>query len=540
MEQAHPSAGKELKELQTRFLYPFFFEPGTVERASSLVRELSLAGKPGIWRCGERDDVYEEETLPHVTRFLFPHSNGAARCSYLEVENDALNRIFHDGLVLDFPAGNNSTKKLIVQRAGIEVFLNEHGVGILSLNLKLEGESFALMDALAFNYRLVQPRQKSPTGLRLPHPLHEPEQFLKMPEDQRRKSPPADDAPLAERLGVRGGRFWLSELAQTLLQPLTAVGFQSALRSDLVQAQFWIYSVARFDASVNLSDAQTRRQFAPFLSALAQVEEPGHAGAIEDDLGLPSAILNTKHWSAVGLMGVVHLIADQASNHPFNKARAHRVVRKYFVPYLMALLQRLMLQRAMSEASTLVKSPDAAAKLASLRQSLLEFGAGGHFGQVSSRHAVQRFFAVSEEGLGINGAWQEVRQAIEDLDAKFTAEQSLKLASDTKQLAESQNRATEKLIELTKDVKALAAEQKKVADEAAENVRLVARVQTMVEWIEIFLVSVYAAHLWHMFASDVDSLHHVAPAGVILFAILGAGITAFVLKPWRHKAKGGP
>lgn len=498
-----------MKEVQTRFLYPFFFNPGAVERASSLLRELSLAGKPDIWRCGECDDVYEEETLHHVTRFLFPQSNGAARCNYLEVENDALNRIFHDGLVLEFSAGNNSTKKLIVQRAGIELFLNEHGVGVLSLNLELDGESFALMDALAFNYRLVQPRQKSPTGLRLPHPLHEPEQFLKMPEDQRRKLPPADDAPLAERLGVRGGRFWLSELAQTLLQPLTAVGFQSALRSDLVQAQFWIYSVVRFDESVNLSEVQTRRQFAPFFSALAQVEEPGHAGAIEDDLGVPSAILNTKHWAAVGLMGAVHLIADQPNHHPFNKARAPRVLRKYFVPYLMALLQRLVLQRAMYEVSILVKTSEAATKLPTLRQSLLEFGVGGHFGQVSSRHAVQRFFAVAEEGLGVNAAWEEVRQAVADLDAKFTAEQTLKLLAETKVLAEGQKRATEGLL----------------------------RLQSTVHWIEVFIVSVYAAELWHIFASEVESLHHFVPAGVVIFAVAGLVGALVILRPWKHKIK---
>ena len=234
-------------EFQTRFLYPFFFEPGAVERASSLLRELSLADKPGIWRCGERDDVYEEETLPPVTRFLFPHSNGVARCNYLEVENDTLNCIFQNGLVLEL----SHDRKLTVQRDAIEVFLNAHGVGVLSITLKLIGSEFTADDATAFNYRLVQPRQKSPRSLRLPHPAHEPEQFSKMPEEQRQKLPPADDVPLTERLGTRGGRFWLVELAQALLQPMSAVGFQPALSADLVQAPFWVYSVARFDESVD-------------------------------------------------------------------------------------------------------------------------------------------------------------------------------------------------------------------------------------------------------------------------------------------------
>ena len=494
-------------EFQTRFLYPFFFEPGAVERASSLLRELSLADKPGIWRCGERDDVYEEETLPPVTRFLFPHSNGVARCNYLEVENDTLNCIFQNGLVLEL----SHDRKLTVQRDAIEVFLNAHGVGVLSITLKLIGSEFTADDATAFNYRLVQPRQKSPRSLRLPHPAHEPEQFSKMPEEQRQKLPPADDVPLTERLGTRGGRFWLVELAQALLQPMSAVGFQPALSADLVQAPFWVYSVARFDESVDWNDGVTRKKFGQFLSGVAQVEEPGHAGAVDDDLGVASAFLNTKHWAAVGLMGAVHLLADQRNNHPFNSAKVGRALRKYFVPHLMAFLQRLMLQRAMSEASGLVKAPEAAVKLAALRQTLLEFGVGGHFGQVSSRHAVQRFFAIAEEGLGINGAWQEVRQSIEDLDAKFTAEQAHKLSVETKQLAEQQKRATEELVQL----------------------------QSMVHLIEVFIVSVYAAELWHLFAGKIEWLkdRHLVSIGVVVFAVLGAAGAWFLLKPWKHKRK---
>ena len=502
-DEKHPS----LLECQTRFLYPFFFEPGSVEQASALLQDSALLGKLGVWRCGKRDDVYAEETLAHVGKFLFPHGNGAARCNYLEVENDTLNRIFQNGLVLEL----SNDRKLTVQREAIEVFLNAHGVGVLSITLKLVGSEFTTGDATAFNYRLVQPRQKSPRGLRRPHPAHEPEQFLKMPEDQRKKLPPADDAPLTERLGARGGRFWLVELAQTLLQPMSAVRFQPALSADLVQAQFWVYSVARFDESVDWNDGAARKRYGGFISGLAQVEEVGHAGAIDDGLGVTNAFLNTKHWAAVGLMGAVHLLADQPNNHPFNSSKVGRAMRKYFVPHLMALLQRLMLQRAMSEASTLVKSPEAAAKLAALRQSLLEFGVGGHFGQVSSRHAVQRFFSVAEEGLGVNGAWQEVRQAIEDLDAKFTAERAHKLSEETKVLADGQKRATEQLVQL----------------------------QSMVHLIEVFIVSVYAAELWHLFAGEIEWLkdRHLVSVGVVVFAVLGAGGAWFLLKPWKHKHK---
>jgi hypothetical protein len=212
-------------------------------------------------------------------------------------------------------------------------------------------------------------------------------------------------------------------------------------------------------------------------------------------------------------------------------------MRKYFVPHLVALLQRLLLQRAMKEVGEFVSAPDAESKLTRVRQSLLEFALRGQFGQVSSRHAGQRFFAVAQEGLGVNAAWAEIRQAISDVDATFVTARSSRLLAQTKEVAEAQKHATEYLVELTQDVKTLASEQKKVADEAAENVLLVAHVQSMVEWIEVFLVSVYAAHLWHMFAGEIASLHDFVPAGVLAFALLGGGFTAMVLRPWRHKPR---
>jgi hypothetical protein len=53
----------------------------------------------------------------------------------------------------------------------------------------------------------------------------------------------------------------------------------------------------------------------------------------------------------------------------------------------------------------------------------------------------------------------------------------------------------------------------------------------MVEYIEIFLVSVYAAHLWHMFAPDIGVPHLWVGVGVFAWAGVGAGVSAWLLKP---------
>lgn len=85
----------------------------------------------------------------------------------------------------------------------------------------------------------------------------------------------------------------------------------------------------------------------------------------------------------------------------------------------------------------------------------------------------------------------------------------------------------------------------------AEHLGTVAHVQIMVEYIEILLVSVYAAHLWHMIEPHIHWawLHEkwwIMPRGswgLLVIALVAGGITALCLKPWRlrqqHHGTGG-
>ena len=76
-----------------------------------------------------------------------------------------------------------------------------------------------------------------------------------------------------------------------------------------------------------------------------------------------------------------------------------------------------------------------------------------------------------------------------------------------------------------------------------DHLRTVAHVQTMVEYIAIVLVSVYAAHLWDMIEPHIHWkwLHEIVwrmprgSWGVLLIALVAGDITALVLKPWRHR-----
>ena len=85
-----------------------------------------------------------------------------------------------------------------------------------------------------------------------------------------------------------------------------------------------------------------------------------------------------------------------------------------------------------------------------------------------------------------------------------------------------------------------------------KNIGIVAHVQQMVEWIEVFIISVYCAHLWHMFAEPNDGLksfveNHLAflkgwyvSLGVILSATLSLIVALLCIKPWGVRSDNHP
>jgi len=284
-----------------------------------------------------------------------------------------------------------------------------------------------------------------------------------------------------------------------------------------------VYTTVRFGAEVDFANPEIGATCAPLLGALAQVEEATHAGTPTDMINVSHVLLNRRHWTGVSLLGTVHLVADQSPlDHPFNAARVPRILLKYFMPYLVALLQRHTLHQIVDEAGKIVLSPhqDTAPGLAELRTHLLEFAVTGHFTHVSTREALHRYYRLCQEGLDVRRALDDARQAIADIDAKYTDERQVRIAESTAQLQKTMT----------------------------EHLDTVAHVQKKVEVIEIFLVSVYFAHLWDMLEK---TLHAKLPAhapwtifledwGVLLVAGLAGIIAALYLRPWRrtrHKAE---
>jgi hypothetical protein len=537
-------------DLQTRFLYPFVFDRRQFEEISRALRGRTFVGRRGdshcLWdyaephsRSSAPHHLYQDELLEHVASFLFPSPDrpdlGTKGCGYLKIADVASNKWFKATEVRLDGSGGKTVPVDIVDGVRVEMFLSPQGVGALSVALTLTKPDLSLDEALDFNYRIAQFRRHPVGRFQKRHPEDDPVSYARLSPDQRASIPsrPTETAPLEERLGAPGGSFELAELIGELLRPFREYGMPP-LRPK--HQELLVYTVVRLGPAVSFADPTVRDRLAPFLAALAQVEEPGHSGTALGNLSLANAILNNRHWAAVGLLGAAHLIADQlpttvsgqAHEVAFNEQKLPIVRDKYFIPYLLALLQRLVLNRAIDEAGTIVASrgADAAERIAQLRDKLLDFSIGGNYTQVSVRQALHRYYQIARTGLDVPDAWDEVRRTIADLDARATAERQGRLASNV-----------------------------------ARNVNAIKSVQEFVHLIESFLVSVYFAHLWHMFAAENEPLKAFArrtlrltwagrtlhleedwfvSLGVILFALLGFGVVKILNRYQRRREHKAP
>ena len=500
------------KELQSRFLYPFFFKRDSVQELSQAFLAVKVTGKTPLelWECSAPHEFYKEELLDHVEEFLF--SSG---CSYLKLTNPVTSRWFNSVEV------QLKEKELwkplhLVERANIEIFLSRYGSGVLSISLEPGDWITQIKEIINFNYHLSKLRFGNAARLRIPHPQDDPAKWGALPQNVKDKipAPPNDGTSIEDRLGKAGGIFTPAELVEELMKPAKAFEFRK------VQDEHSLFTVARFKANADFGMDSIREEFGPLLSCLAQVEETGHSGFAGAEPPLSNAVLNRRHWVAVGLLGVAHLVSDQEPpDHPFNEQRMPRVFLKYFIPYLVALFQRLTLHRIVEEAGNIMTSWPSA--LPELRSWLLEFSVHGFFTHLSVREVLHRYYRLCQNGLDVPDALAQARGAIAEIDARQSTETQIRIGEKTAQVQEQMAQNVAATTKLQQDME--------------KHLGIVARVQRMLEWIEIFLVSVYAAHLWEMFASHVEAMQPYIAHGVLFWAFVGGFVAFICLKPWKHR-----
>jgi len=508
-----------------RLLLPFFLDRDRVQEAGAALTALRHQAKR-TWHCWATapgvQGIYGQEALPSVSAFLFGGDHGG--CSYLRVPDDTTDFWFKRGG--DFrsdrepgaacpggsaaetpdgpgPAGPHQRPQnfgVALGAPGIEVFVSPHGVGVLSLAFESKGP-WDLLHLRELNYRLSQGRRYTSFPFHLPH------------KDQDPSPPPPADAPLAERLGRAGGAFRLTELTEFLLSPLGPLGLRP------MQEQFAVYSATRFDAATDFSDPDLTAALRPFLAALTHVEEGTHPGTLR----VTEQILNPRHWAAAGSLAAVHLVADQDPPHPYDEQRVPSVLHKYFVPFLLSLMQRVALQRLLADArqAAVTAGPGgdgSAERLRGLNRHALAYTVNGCFTEVSTREALNQYYDLVQTGLRVRDSLGAVQQALRDAqtmdDSRFQGDTLGKIGD----LAES----LESLVK-----------------EAAHSAQLVAHVQSKVEWLEVFFVSYYFTALMYYVNHNGSLFSHDYGVWTLVAAPLVSGLIAFLaLRPDRLRHAG--
>jgi hypothetical protein len=524
-----------VRDLQTRFLYPFTFRAGALPAIARELRRMTYRDGAGqhkdLWDRSSLNRLYtrphhfyEDELLPEVIDYLFsdgrrpveegrePRDDELKHCGYFRVVESAASAWFH-GADLVKVKGKKGAETFepvcpvrAAEKSGIEVFLFPGGVGVLSIALRANQAGLDAAQAADFNYLIAQYRRKSHVRFRR---RHRADPGSTSPAtSQPLPSPPALDRPFEERLGVEGGSFEINELIELLLGPLADHG--AALVDGASCWELLVYTVVRLGPDADFGDPVVQEWLGPFLAGLAQVEESGHSGAPPGVPAMSNELLNRRHWVSIGLLGAVHLISDQPPENDevgspsFNEMKAEIIRGKYFIPFLIALMQRVALGPLVAEARGVLVGPTGAAweRSERLRQELAAFAVEGYFPQVSVRHALHRWYKVAREGLDIPAAWEEVRRSIADVNAAITA---LRL-EENQQIA---NKTLQANVGISTEL---------------------VKAQEVVHTVEIFLVSVYAAHLTHMFAWENDPWRGLY---VATMAALGAMIAAYFVAQRR-------
>ncbi|HLW66122.1 MAG TPA: hypothetical protein VKS79_12495 [Gemmataceae bacterium] len=517
-------AAQNVIEFQTRFLFPFFFDRGrNAEAAETLIADRPGAGDQPLWSRSQPHPLYTDEFLDHVVRYLFPgldrsNAPGPVECEYLRADDKTLEKWFQHAEV-QLPSGRTLRAG---KRPSAEMFVTSQGVGLLVMTIGVEQSGLTGEDVAEFNYRLSQFRRRPITGFVKPHPADNPEKYSALPAEAKEKikPKPADDAPIHDQLASPYGRFTLKDLVNRLARvPLQRLHFHPVEPRELS-----VYTVVRLPET-DMADAEVRAKLGPLLSALAQIEERGNAGTDPSDLSVPAMVVNRRHWAAVGVLGASHLVADQTNGQgnpaDFNEQRVRIVRDKYFVSFLVTMLQRLTLNRAVEEAAGIFASqPERRGeRTARLRQDLLRFGVGGQFNQISSRHAHHRYYQLCRDGLDVLPAWEDIRGVLAELDADRVAQEQTNQQTHMADLA----------------------------GEVAHSVTEIERLQSVVHTIEYLLGIVYGAHFFHMLLSENHSVrdllgigekaHHHYVTGITLVGALVGFFFVFIVDRLRMHRK---
>ena len=489
-----------------RLLWPFYMEEGSGDDAAASLVATRFRGHP-VWITGGEEDgrshvpaPYVQELSEDVAQVLFGGAGARRGGLYLQVAPQVVHSWLNDVAVRWL----NESLPVVTPACGIELFLSDEGAGLLSI--QFEGPvGLDEVGCRGLVYRLSQNRRQSlrPT-LRKSHLGDDPDRLAAVREKQPDlQLPPIPDpgAPLGERLGHRGGEFTLSELVEFLLSPAEECGLVAA------QGDFSVFVALRVSQATAMS---TTRELA---DGLALLEEPLHAGSDPESGVVDNVLLNRRHLIALGHHGCVHVVGDQEppsgrDAHPYDPQRLPTVRDKYFVPFVYALLERTALMRIEREACRVLYDETTYEGFRKVHGQLLHLGVTMEFGVVSQRGAVQRCYELAVSSLRLEAHRRSARRVISDLADRHERDNQNALLEDT--------RALQGLM--------------------VENVEAGHHIHKALAWIEVLIVAVYGAELYHLVAPEglSEALHGHMHVENLAAALLTGAVALAVVRPWRH------
>lgn len=471
---------------ETRLLYPFYFEVNQLANVKNRLQNTQTPKNKPIWENIDGASVHEfyrQEMLETAERFVFGSS-------YWHVNVETLNSWFGKGIEINF--GKDEPFEVTCSgQEGIELFLSDYGVGVLSVKLATKNPK-SPEQMKQVNYRVSQGgRLKTIPTWALPYQAN-----------PNAPPPPAPDAPLTERLGKRGGQFTLPKLVEYLLS-----AFENAELKPL-HPKFKVFTVVRLsqqsDDRVNFLNAEVADHWRPLLYGLAHIEEIAHVGT----LATQNQLLNPNHWAAVTSLASAHLLIDQY--HPakdFDAQRVPTVLYKYFIHYLMALLQDSILQGFLNKAAQTNWEEQANLKehLGTIHSQHLRFSASGYFIETSVREANNQFYRLAQQGLRVPETFLLTQQVFQDIE----------VSSHLRQQQQFEEKVENVITQLN------------------QNVNTVTAIQRKVEWLEVFFASYYACALAYYIAPKLHFCSTYQAFSVVAWPIV-AGVLVFIgVKPYK-------
>lgn len=521
-----------ISQIQSRLLYPFSVSRRSVDKLAVALEHAEL-NKRSLWQRFDYKTVpIDAYRADHDTRLLQSIFGDQDRGQYFRLNPAVANTIFSRDLTVSTHKELDSFPIQLVYQPTAEIVLSPYGVGLCSIALELDLRKWGAQGdhganspcesaALQFNYRLSQLRPWSVARFRSLHPEDDFQRWGRIPHRHRIKiaDKPADDAPIEKRLTTLGGNYTLEELFGYFVAPLTNDEF-----FEPTQEQCSVYTVLRYPHPTDFSDPPTQTRVSRVLSALAQVERETHPDALPGKPSVAHEFINRNHSIGVSCLATAHLVSDQSEDIEFNNSRIQHIRDHHYIPYLTAYLQKLVLLRFNGAIANSVRASGTdfdtcAPDFRRVLQDLIEFNAVLLTPEVATKESINRTYRLCQNGLQVDRAWSVATQNTMALDAACrTVRQESIQQQSAKSIRKQEEAVTQSEAHLS--------QQKAILNGSRE---LLAKV----EWVEIFLIAVYVAEMFHILGGSMGFNHQYVGWAVLAGSALAITVSMLILRPWH-------